>query len=290
MSWFTKRERPPEHAMSDLDWVPEGIDVTVPSVARTYDYLLGGAHNLAVDRAMGDQMLKVLPGARDLVRLNRAFLRRAVTYLAERGVRQFLDIGSGIPTAGNVHEIVRDVARGCRVVYVDKDPVAVVHSRLLLADDENTTAVQADLREPEDVLSRPEVTGLLDFDEPVALLLLLVVHFVRPEEEPGGLLARYRDRLAPGSFMVISHATADDRPDTMARAADTVRESRSKDNLVYRTHAEVTSLFDGYELVPPGVVGHALWRPGGAGDIADKPEDNTQVWAGVGHKPVTGGR
>ena len=280
--------------MSDLDWVPEGIDVTVPSVARTYDYLLGGAHNLAVDRAMGEQMLTVLPGARDLVRLNRAFLRRAVTYLAERGVRQFLDIGSGIPTVGNVHEIAQEVSPDCRVVYVDKDPVAIAHGRLLLADDDNTTAVQADLREPEDVLGRPEVAGLLDFDRPVALLLLLVVHFVRPEEEPGRLLARYRDRLAPGSFVVISHATADDRAETMRRAADTVRESRSKDNLVYRTHAEVTELFDGYELVPPGVVGHALWRPGGAGDIADRAEDNTQVWAGVGRKPggdpVPGGR
>ncbi|MEU4448412.1 SAM-dependent methyltransferase [Actinosynnema sp. NPDC050801] len=280
--------------MSDLDWVPEGVDVTVPSVARTYDYLLGGAHNLAVDRAMGDQMLSVLPGARDLVRLNRAFLRRAVTHLAERGVRQFLDIGSGIPTVGNVHEVAREVAPDCRVVYVDKDPVAVAHGRLLLADDPNTTAVQADLRDPQDLLRRPEVTGMLDFDEPVALLLLLVVHFIRPEEEPVGLLGRYRDRLAPGSFMVLSHATADNRAETMRRAADTVRESRSKDNLVYRTHAEVTALFDGYELIEPGVVGHALWRPGGAGDIADRAEDNTQVWAGVGRKPdrepVTGGR
>ncbi|NUT50483.1 MAG: hypothetical protein HOV94_24720 [Saccharothrix sp.] len=278
--------------MSELGWVPDGLDLTVPSVARTYDYLLGGAHNLAVDRAMGDQMLKVLPGARDLVRLNRAFLRRAVTHLAGLGVRQFLDIGSGIPTAGNVHEIAREAAPGCRVVYVDKDPVAVAHSRLLLADDDNSTAVQADLRDPEDVLGRPEVTGLLDFDEPVALLLLLVVHFVRPEEDPGGLLARYRDRLAPGSYLVVSHATADDRAEIMRRAADTVRESRSKDNLVYRTHAEVTALFDGFELVEPGVVGHALWRPDGAGAIANRAEDNTQVWAGVGRKPgdLPGGR
>ncbi|MGW4116666.1 SAM-dependent methyltransferase [Actinosynnema sp. NPDC004786] len=280
--------------MSDLDWVPDEVDTTVPSVARTYDYLLGGAHNLAVDRAMGDRMLEVLPGARDLVRLNRAFLRRAVTYLAGRGVRQFLDIGSGIPTAGNVHEIAQEVAPDCRVVYVDKDPVAVAHSRLMLADDPLTTAVRADLREPEDVLGRPEVTGLLDLDEPVALLLLLIVHFVPDEERPGELLARYRDRLAPGSHLVVSHATADERPDTMRRAADTVRESRSKDNLVYRTHAEVTALFDGYELVEPGVIGHALWRPDGAGDIADRAEDNNQVWAGVGRKPgratASGGR
>lgn len=142
--------------MSDLDRVPEGIDTTVPSVARTYDHLLGGAHNPAVDRAMGDQLPEVLPGARDLVRLNRSFLRRAVTHLAEPGVRQFPDTGSDIPTAGNVHGIVREVAPDGRVVYVDKEPVAVALSHLLPADDGNTAAVRADLREPEGVVGRPD--------------------------------------------------------------------------------------------------------------------------------------
>ncbi|MFC6090960.1 SAM-dependent methyltransferase [Saccharothrix lopnurensis] len=278
-----------ECAVSDLDWVPEGIDTTVPSIARTYDYLLGGAHNLAVDRAMAEKVVAALPGTRDLVRLNRAFLRRAVTHLVEQGVRQFLDIGSGIPTVGNVHEVARGLDPRCRVVYVDKDPVAVAHSGLLLAGDPNSTAVQADLREPDDLLARPEVTGLLDFDEPVALLLLLVVHFMTPEDDPVGLLARYRDRLVPGSYLVVSHATADGRPGTMRRAAEQVRESRSRDNLVYRTHEEVTGLFAGYELVEPGVVGCALWRPSGAGDVANRAEDNTQVWVGVGRKPVGGG-
>ncbi|QFZ21640.1 SAM-dependent methyltransferase [Saccharothrix syringae] len=275
--------------MSDLDWVPEGIDTTVPSVARSYDYLLGGAHNLAVDRAMAEKVVAALPGTRDLVRLNRAFLRRAVTHLVGCGVRQFLDIGSGIPTVGNVHEVAQAADPRCRVVYVDKDPVAVAHGRLLLADDPNSTAVQADLRDPDDLLGRPEVTGMLDLDEPVALLLLLVVHFLTPEERPGELLARYRDRLAPGSFMVVSHGTADGRPEIMRQAADQVRRSRSRDNLVYRSRAEVHALFDGYELVEPGVVGCALWRPAGAGDIANRAEDNTQVWVGVGRTPTTGG-
>ncbi|MFD7654124.1 SAM-dependent methyltransferase [Actinosynnema sp. NPDC059797] len=275
--------------MSDLDWVPEGIDTSVPSIARTYDYLLGGAHNLAVDRAMAEKVAAALPGTRDLVRLNRAFLRRAVSHLVGSGVRQFLDIGSGIPTVGNVHEVAQDLDPRCRVVYVDKDPVAVAHGELLLAGDPNSTAVQADLRDPDDVLGKPEVTGLLDFDEPVALLLLLVVHFLTPEDEPGALLARYRDRMAPGSYLVVSHATADGRPGTMRRAAEQVRESRSRDNLVYRTHAEVAALFDGYELVEPGVVGCALWRPTGAGDVANRAEDNTQVWVGVGRKPLDGG-
>ncbi|MFC5053337.1 SAM-dependent methyltransferase [Saccharothrix xinjiangensis] len=275
--------------MSDLDWVPEGIDTSVPSIARTYDYLLGGAHNLAVDRAMAEKVVAALPGTRDLVRLNRAFLRRAVSHLVESGVRQFLDVGSGIPTVGNVHEVAQALDPRCRVVYVDKDPVAVAHGELLLAGDPNSTAVQADLRDPEDLLGRPEITRMLDFDEPVALLLLLVVHFLTPGDEPGALLARYRDRMAPGSCLVVSHATADGRPGTMRRAADQVRESRSRDNLVYRTHEEVTALFDGYELVEPGVVGCALWRPAGAGDVANRAEDNTQVWVGVGRKPLDGG-
>ncbi|NUT90479.1 MAG: hypothetical protein HOY78_00480 [Saccharothrix sp.] len=275
-----------ECAVTDLDWVPDGIDINVPSVARTYDYLLGGAHNLAVDRRMGDEMLKVLPGARRLVQLNRAFLRRAVTHLVDEGIDQFLDIGSGIPTVGNVHEI----APAARVVYVDKDPVAVAHSKLILAGNERTAVVQADLREPEDVLSRPEVVGLLDFDRPVAVLMLLVVHFSPHSEDPVGYLARYRDRLAPGSALVISHATADRRVDTMREAAATVRRSNSQDNLVYRTHAEVTELFTGFDLVAPGVVGVALWHPDGMGGISDDADDNTQVYVGVGRKPAGGSR
>ncbi|MBB5953994.1 SAM-dependent methyltransferase [Saccharothrix tamanrassetensis] len=272
--------------MTDLDWVPDGIDVNVPSVARTYDYLLGGAHNLAVDRRMGDQMLCVLPGARDLVRLNRAFLRRAVTHLVDSGINQFLDIGSGIPTVGNVHEI----APQANVVYVDKDPVAVAHSRMILAGVERATAVQADLREPEDLLSRPEITALLDFDRPIAVLMLLVVHFSPDSEDPVGYIGRYRDRLAPGSRLVVSHATADRRVDTMREAANTVRRSNSQDNLVYRTHAEVSALFTGFELEEPGVTGCALWRPDGVGGISDDPDDNTQVYVGVGRKPATGSR
>ncbi|MEU5694113.1 SAM-dependent methyltransferase [Actinosynnema sp. NPDC020468] len=276
--------------MNDLDWVPDGIDTNIPSVARTYDYLLGGAHNLAVDRAMGEQMLKVLPSARDLVRLNRAFLRRAVSFLVQQGVRQFLDIGSGIPTVGNVHEIVRALDPSCRVVYVDKDPVAVAHSRMILAGDDTTAAVQADIRQPEDVLGRPEVRGLLDFDQPVAVLMLLVVHFIRHDEDAPGMLARYRDRLSPGGYFVISHATADHRVHTMRKAADTLQESRSKDNLVYRSHEEVSELFTGFDLVEPGVTGFALWRPDGMGSISDRPDDNTQVWVGVGRKPAVGSR
>ncbi|WP_246019086.1 SAM-dependent methyltransferase [Saccharothrix australiensis] len=272
--------------MTELDWVPDGIDVSVPSVARTYDYLLGGAHNLAVDRAMGDRMLEVLPGARDLVRMNRAFLRRAVTHLVDSGITQFLDIGSGIPTVGNVHEI----APRAKVVYVDKDPVAVAHGRLLLTGVERAAAVRADLREPEDVLSRPEVVGLLDFDRPIALLALLVVHFSPDSEDPVGYLGRYRDRLAPGSRLVISHATADRRVDTMRAAAATVRRSNSRDQLVYRSHAEVTALFAGFELEEPGVTGCALWRPDGVGAVSDDPDDNTQVYVGVGRKPSAGGR
>ncbi|GAA3893180.1 SAM-dependent methyltransferase [Saccharothrix violaceirubra] len=267
------------------DWLPDGTDPNVPSVARTYDYMLGGAHNLAADRAMAEQIIKVMPTIKQLVRLNRAFLRRAVTHLVDSGVRQFLDIGSGIPTVGNVHEIVQRLDPECRVVYVDKDPVAIAQSKLILHGNERTAAVQADLREPDDLLARPEVTGLLDFDRPIGLLLLLVVHFVPRDHDVLAMMARYRERLVPDSYLVISHATDDERPETMRRTAEAVRDARSRDNLVYRTHDEVTELFAGFDIVEPGVTGFGLWRPDGVGSIADNPDDNMQIRVGVARKP-----
>lgn len=266
--------------MTDLGWVPDGIDTNVPNVARTYDYLLGGAHNLAVDRELGDRVLDALPGARRMARINRSFLRRAVTHLVASGVDQFLDLGSGIPTAGNVHE----VATRARVAYVDSEPVAVAHARLLLADVDRATAVQADLRDPDDVLSRPEVADLLDFDRPIGLLLLLALHFVPDSDDPWGVVARYRDRLAPGSHLVVTHATADRRTRAMRDVADST--ARTRERLHYRTRAEVTRLFAGFDLLEPGVTGFALWRPEGAGDISADADDNAVAYAGVGVKPT----
>ncbi len=190
-------------------WVPLGLDTTVPSMARVYDYILGGAHNFAADRAVGAQIEKLVPGLPSVARLNRRFLGRAVDFIADQGIRQFLDIGSGIPTVANVHEVAQERDPAARVVYVDKDPVAVAHSELMLAGNENAGIVHADMRDPESVLSSPEVARLLRFDEPVGLLMLLMLHWVPDEDDPHKLVAAYRDALPAGSFIVMTHMSAD---------------------------------------------------------------------------------
>ena len=177
------------------DWVPEGIDVTKPSVARVYDYALGGVHSFAVDREFLRAVEAMLPDVRAVCRANRAFLHRAVRVLVEVGIRQFLDIGSGIPTAGNVHEIAQQAAPEARVVYVDIDPVAVAHSRLILAGNDRAAAIQEDLRHPEAIIGHPATQRLLDFDQPVGLILGVVLSVIPDEDDPHALVARYRDAL-----------------------------------------------------------------------------------------------
>jgi SAM-dependent methyltransferase len=268
------------------EWVPAGVDTSVPSMARAYDYLLGGGHNFAADRQLADAAERIMPGARQIARLNRSFLRRAVLYLVESGVRQFLDVGSGVPTVGNVHEIAQAADPRCRVVYADKDPVAVAHSELLLAGNDQAAVIEADFQDPEDVLGRPETRRLLDLDEPVGLLAVMMLHFVPDSWDPAAILARYRKALAPGSYVVLSHVTADQRPDQIAEAADMIARSSSPDQLTYRSHAEVLRFFDGLELIEPGVVGCGLWHPGGPGDISNDPDVNAHVYAGMGRKPA----
>ncbi|HEX4226057.1 MAG TPA: SAM-dependent methyltransferase [Pseudonocardiaceae bacterium] len=267
------------------DWVPLGIDPNVPSMARTYDYLLGGAHNFAVDRQLAEAAERIMPRSREIARLNRSFLRRAVLFLVESGIRQFLDIGSGVPTVGNVHEIAQSAAPAARIVYVDKDPVAVAHSELLLQGNERTTVIQADLREPERILTNPETTRLLNFDEPIGLLTVMMLHFVPDSDDPAGAIATYRDALAAGSCLALSHVTADQRSDQISGVAEEISHARSSDQLSYRSHAEVVRFFDGFELIEPGVVGCGLWRPDGPGGISNDPEVNAHVYAGIGRKP-----
>ncbi|CAM04836.1 SAM-dependent methyltransferase [Saccharopolyspora erythraea] len=258
------------------------IDEELPSAARVYDYLLGGAHNFAADRELAERLLRVLPCARDLARLNRAFLRRAVVYLAGRGVRQFLDIGSGIPTVGNVHEIAQEAVPGAHVVYVDRDPVAVAHSQLLLEGDEHATIVQADMLEPETILGHAATRRLLDFSQPVGLLMTGVFHFVLPDAEAHCVLARYRDALAPGSFLALSHLTADTGAEQMAGAVEVM--SHSSDPVQPRSHAEIRELFAGFDVVEPGVVGTAQWRPDRP-EQAEQEPGGSRIYAGVGRKP-----
>ncbi|WP_268248686.1 SAM-dependent methyltransferase [Saccharothrix coeruleofusca] len=271
--------------MEQREWIPRSVDISVPSMARTYDFLLGGAHNFAVDRELAAHVQRVMPDARSAARVNRAFLGRVVRFMIGRGVRQFLDIGSGIPTVANVHEVAQGEDPRCRVVYVDKDPVAVAHSELMLADNDHATVVHADMRDPESILDDPRTRALLDFDQPIGLLLLMMLHWLPDEADPWRLMARYRDALPPGSHLAITHVTADHQERPLAEVTDLIKRSRSVDQLTERPHDRVLALFGDFELVEPGLVGCAQWRPTGPGDISDAPEMNMVIYGGVARKP-----
>ncbi|CCH20318.1 SAM-dependent methyltransferase [Micromonospora lupini] len=254
--------------MQRPDWAPDTIDIERPSVARMYDYYLGGSHNFAADRAAAQAMVAAVPEAPLMAQANRAFLRRAVHHLAEAGVRQFLDIGSGIPTVGNVHEIAQRIDPESRVVYVDVDPVAVAHSREILAGNDRAVVVQEDLRHPERILAHPDVRKLLDLSQPVAVMIVAVLHFVSDDDRPAELLRALRDALAPGSYLVLSQVSDDGRSgDERAEAERVYR--RTDSPLWIRNRAELTALFDGFELVDPGVVWVPQWRP----DTPESAED-----------------
>jgi hypothetical protein len=265
------------------DSVPYGLNGMVPNAARVYDYWLNGSHNFAVDREMANKVEQVIPGIRDGVRINRSFLRRAVLFMVDSGIRQFLDIGSGIPTVGNVHEVAQRAAPECRIVYVDRESVAVAYSEMLLEGNDRAAAIRANLRDVEDVLDHPETKRLLDFDQPIGLLLLLLLHFVPDSWDPVDILTRYRDRLAPGSHLALSHLTADG---DLAGVTGIVQQFKNTSEPVYpRNNEEVLRMFAGYELVAPGLVDCALWRPSGPGDTSDSATINTIVYGGVGRKP-----
>ncbi|WP_410586651.1 SAM-dependent methyltransferase [Amycolatopsis sp. lyj-23] len=268
----------------EQEWVPPGIDTTKPSSSRTYDYLLGGAHNFQADRDAAEQAEKIMPGIRDVARLNRAFLGRVVRTLMGSGVRQFLDIGSGIPTVGNVHQVAEEIDPRCRVVYVDRDPIAVAHSRMLLGASEHATIVHADFADPDAITGDPQVRGLLDSGEPIGLLMVAMLHWIPPESDPHGLLAQYRDRVPTGSYLAISHLVSDRDSDRINSAVGTFNRARGHDQATTRTYGEVATMFGDFELIEPGLVGCALWRPGGPGDISDDPRANTQLYGGVARK------
>ena len=258
-----------------------GIDTGVPNLARVYDFLLGGAHNFLADRQFAELAIRRVPHVADVARLNRSFLRRAVLFMIDNGIRQFLDIGSGIPTVGNVHEIAQQADPACRVVYVDKEPIAVEHSRILLRGNDRTSVIRADLRNPDDLLGRPEIARQLDLSRPVGLLTLLVWHFVPDAEHPAALMARYRSALVPGSYLALSHITLDGATPAMNNAIDDASRG-TPDEFYPRDRAQVTELFTGFDLEAPGVVGCAAWRPEGPGDFSNEPGSNTAVYAGVG--------
>lgn len=269
------------------EWVPEGIDTARPSVARIYDWYLGGKHNFAVDREMGEQVLAVEPTGALNARANREFLRRAVLRLAaEQGVRRFLDIGTGIPTSGNVHEVLETAAPDARVLYVDHDPVAVAHAKAILRGSARASVIQADLRAPGEILSHPFLRAAVKAGEPVAVLMVAVLHCVTGAEDPYGIVARLRDGLPKGSWLVVTHATGEGLdPEQARRIEDLYRHASSP--LTLRGRAEVEGLFAGYEVVEPGVVLVTDWHPdaaagadgaGGRVPRQRRPSDEQKVW------------
>ncbi|MFI9384777.1 SAM-dependent methyltransferase [Kutzneria sp. NPDC052558] len=268
--------------MSEADWAPKNIDVETASAARLYDFFLGGSYNFEVDRELGRQVAAVAPAAFDLARLNRAFLRRAVRYLVEQGIDQFLDIGSGIPTAGNVHEIAQRANPDARVVYVDNEPVAVAHSELLLEGNPNAGVIEADLRDPDSILRHEKTRRLLDFRRPIGLLTVAVYHFIPDADDPRTLAATYRDALPSGSYLALSHGTEDSMGETIRQIMALYKNSQNP--ITTRTRSEMTALFEGFDLVEPGVVFAPQWRPDSPEDVGERPEESS-VYAAVGRKP-----
>jgi SAM-dependent methyltransferase len=246
-----------------------------------YDYYLGGSHNFEVDREAARRAMEFMPGLPKVMQANRAFMRRAVRYAADQGVSQFLDVGSGIPTFGNVHEVAQAARPGARVVYVDHDPVAVAHSQAVLEGNDDAGVVAADLCKPQEILRSPEVERLIDLNQPVALLLVAILHFVEDEDDPYGAVAELGEALAPGSLLVLTHASYEGVPLPPERAGGAVNVYQDIRNpLIMRSREEIARFFKGYDMVEPGLVAMPRWRP----DTAPEDEDPYAFsgFAGVG--------
>ncbi len=267
--------------MDRASGTPRDIDPDRPSGARVYDYFLGGNHNFAIDRQLADAIAAMSPAVGDTMRANRAFLRRAVRFLISEGVTQFLDIGSGIPTVGNVHEVAQKADPSARVVYVDIDPIAVSHSRAILADDPRTAIIEADARDVDRILTDPQTRRLLDLARPVAVLLLGVLHFIPDRDQPADIVAGLRDAVSPGSFVALVNVTDEDQPPEVIEAQ---KLSTRTDTPIYlRSRAQLLEQFTGLSLIEPGLVHLPLWRPDSPLDVDEHPE-RFGALAGIGRK------
>jgi SAM-dependent methyltransferase len=260
--------------------VPPTIDTSRPSIARVYDAGLGGKDNYPADRAVIEEARKISPAAVDAGRVNRDLLIRGIRYLAGLGIDQFLDLGSGLPSAQNTHEVAQAVNLHARVVYVDNDPIVLTHGRALLARNASTRVVAADLLDVAGVLGHPDISGFLDFSRPVGLVMLAVIHHVLDEEDPAGVVNSYKDHLAPGSYLFLSHfcnsfPEARDLEEILLRAL-----GRGQ----LRSTEQITAFFDGFELLEPGVVPLPLWRPDAR---VEQPLDHSGLLmaGGMGRKP-----
>ncbi|WP_214416737.1 SAM-dependent methyltransferase [Sphaerisporangium fuscum] len=245
--------------MAERGPAPAGIDTTRPSVARMYDYYLGGKDNYEVDRAAVRRVAEAMPEIGQLALENRAFLRRAVRHMARQGIRQFIDIGSGLPTVGNTHEIAQQIVPDARVVYVDNDPIVLAHGRALLATDDNTTVVSADMRRPAEVLRHPETIKLIDFGRPVGVLLIAMIHFLTLDERDA-VMGALHDAMAPGSLITATHVTRDGHALSAVEGIEAVY-ATTPTPIYFREHAEVAGFFERFELVEPGLVTIDTWHP-----------------------------
>lgn len=263
------------------DWLPTEIDTSRQHPARIYDYLLGGKNNFAADRAAAEQALGVVPEIRAMALENRAFLVRVVRHLASAGFTQFLDLGTGIPSPGNTGEVARTVRPDARIVYADNDPLVAVHSRALLADDEpdRTAVVVADVRTPKQLLEDPAVRRVIDFGQPVAVLMVALLHFVPDEDDPAGVVARFMEAVPAGSALAVSHGTNGGRPDLSRESAKAWDSGVSR--VTARSPEAIAGFFDGLDVIDPGVVRIPLWRP-------DEPPredlESIWLWGGVAFK------
>lgn len=262
-------------------WVPDGVDVTVANPARVYDYALGGCHNFAVDRELFERVERVFPGVRESALANRGFLGRAVRWLTDAGIRQFLDLGSGIPTLGNVHEVAEWSAPDTRVMYVDIDPVAVAHTQTILGENPRVGVLRADLRHPTKIIEHPDVRSVLDFQAPIAVIMASVLHFVPDADDPFTIVARLRDAVVSGSYLALSHGTP---PPEQQEAYKTIQKLSQQTPTSFhpRSPEQVAKLFDGWELVEPGIVAVTDWHA----DPDDDPDIRAAHFlAAVGRKP-----
>ena len=274
--------------MTQPTHVPPGVDTSIPTPARIYDYMLKGHHYFDRDQQAAEQILAAVPEIRDAAWSNRGFHQRAAKYIAEHGVRQFVDIGSGLPTVGNTHEVVQKIVPDVVVVYVDNDPMVELHSQDILIGEESIAAIAGDLRQPDSILGHPTTRGLIDFSQPVGLLLTGVMMFVSDESHPHDLARQYLDAIPGGSYLSLSHLTDDQKPPARAEGFRAVFDSATE-HLYFRSKAEVARFFDGLDLVAPypgaepGLTFTGVW---GAEDAEAADTDGSRwLYCGVARKP-----
>jgi hypothetical protein len=265
--------------LAEQESAPPRIDTRIPNLARMYDYALGGKDNFAADREAVEKLFSFSPENRYVPRANRRFLGRAVRFAAAQGIRQFLDLGTGLPSQGHVHEVVAEIDPGVHVVYVDNDPVVVNHAAALLTDSDSVTTVKADIRDPEGILAHPGVTGLIDFSQPVAMLFIAVLHGIPDRDDPAGIVHAFAERVSPGSYLILSHLTSEGHPPELVKQKEEIF-ARSNAPVSYRSRAEILRMFDGFDLVEPGLTAVTQWR----GDELDRKLDAAGQWTlgGVG--------